>query len=213
MTAPPAIRPRFFRTPDDLRRWFVRHHRSAREVWVAFYKKSSGKASITWPEAVDQALCFGWIDGIRKSIDEISYMNRLTPRTPRSNWSAVNIARAKTLIALGLMTPAGLEAFVRRSPDRSAVYSYEQRRSAALDAASERRFRANAKAWTHFRAQAPSYQRLAAYWVISARKEETRARRLEQLIARCAAGRRIGVMERESGESGRSGRSGKSGRS
>ena len=191
---PPAGRPVFFPAPKDLRQWFVRHHGSAAELWVGFYKKGSGIPSITWPEAVDQALCFGWIDGVRKSIDGTSYMNRFTPRRPRSNWSAVNIARVGELKALGLMTPAGLEAFERRSSDRSAVYSYEQRRTAALDAASEKRLRANRQAWDFFRSQAPSYQRLATYWVISAKKEETRTRRLQALIADSAAGRRIGVI-------------------
>ena len=198
-------RPRFFATPGKLRAWFTRHHRSARELWVGYYKKASGRRSVTWPESVDQALCFGWIDGIRKSIDEISYMNRFTPRTPRSVWSAVNIARAKELIALGLMTPAGLEAFERRASDRSAVYSYEQRRTASFDAGCGKRFRANKEAWEYFRAQAPSYRRVATYWVVSAKKEETRARRLATLIADSAAGRRIGAVPAP----GREGRKGK----
>jgi len=197
------VKPRFFATPEKLREWLTRHHRSARELWVGYYKKASGTRSVTWPESVDQALCFGWIDGIRKSIDEASYMNRFTPRTPRSVWSAVNIARAKELIALGVMTPAGLEAFERRSSDRSAIYSYEQRRTASLDAGSEKRFRANKKAWEYFRAQAPSYQRVATYWVVSAKKEETRARRLVTLIADSAAGLRIGALSAPSREDGK----------
>jgi uncharacterized protein YdeI (YjbR/CyaY-like superfamily) len=192
--SPRSSKPRFFATPERLRAWFERHHDTARELWVGFYKTSSGRASITWQDAVDQALCHGWIDGIRKSLDAISYTNRLTPRSPRSNWSAVNIARAKELIALGLMTPAGLAAFERRQPDRHAIDASEQRRTAALDPASERRFRANAKAWAYFRSQSPSYQRLATFFVVSAKKEETRAKRLGRLIADSAAGRRIGAM-------------------
>jgi uncharacterized protein YdeI (YjbR/CyaY-like superfamily) len=188
---PRAIRPRFFATPEKLREWFVRNHRTARELWVGFYKVGAGRKCVTWPEAVDQALCFGWIDGIRKSVGADSYTNRFTPRTPRSTWSAVNIRRAKELIALGLMTPAGLAAFERRADDRSAIYSYEQRRSAVLDAAAQRQFRQNARAWEFFEGQAPSYRRLTAHWVISAKKPETRARRLERLIRDSAAGQRI----------------------
>ena len=216
MTRDRLPKPRFFATPEQLRDWFARHHASATELWIGFYRKSSGKPSVTWPESVDQALCFGWIDGVRKSIDEISYTNRFTPRTPRSNWSAVNIARARELIARGLMTPDGLAAFERRTSDGSAVYSYEQRRTAALDPASERRLRANAKAWAYFSAQAPSYRRVAIYWVVSAKREETRARRLETLIADSAAGRRIGAIparKRKVETSEKSGRSGRSGRS
>jgi uncharacterized protein YdeI (YjbR/CyaY-like superfamily) len=197
--SPGPLRARFFTTPAKLREWFVHNHATAREIWVGFHRKSSGRPSVTWPEAVDQALCFGWIDGIRKSIDDSRYTNRFTPRRPRSVWSAVNIRRAKELMALGLMTPAGLAAFERRAHERSAIYSYEQRKSGALDPASERRFRANRLAWAYFRSQAPSYQRLAIYWVISAKKEETRLRRLETLIADSGAGRRIGAMPAKKG--------------
>ncbi len=127
---PPTIlaelKPSFFATAVELRDWLERNHATATELVVGFYKKDSAKASITWPELVDEALCFGWIDSVRKGIDEVSYSNRLTPRTQRSTWSAINIARAKELIALGRMRPAGLKAFERRTADRSAIYSYEQ---------------------------------------------------------------------------------------
>jgi uncharacterized protein YdeI (YjbR/CyaY-like superfamily) len=176
------MQPTFFATPAKLRAWFEKNHDKADELFVGYYKKASGKPSITWPESVDQALCFGWIDGIRRTIDDASYMIRFTPRKPRSVWSAVNIKRAKELSELGLMTPAGLAAFQRRSDDRSAIYSYEQRKTAKLDAAYEKQFRANKKAWKNFQARAPSYQRAAAWWVISAKKEETRLRRLARLI-------------------------------
>ena len=120
------MKPTFFATAVELRDWLERNHATATELVVGFYKKDSAKASITWPELVDEALCFGWIDSVRKGIDEVSYSNRLTPRTQRSTWSAINIARAKELIALGRMRPAGLKAFERRTADRSAIYSYEQ---------------------------------------------------------------------------------------
>ena len=152
------------------------------ELWVGFYKKSSGKPSITWPESVDGALCFGWIDGIRKSLDEISYVIRFTPRRARSIWSAVNIKRVGELTKLRLMWPAGLKAFEKRSGDRSEIYAYEQRKGAKLSTAYEKQFRANRKAWDFFRTQPPSYQRTASWWVISAKKEETRSKRLARLI-------------------------------
>jgi uncharacterized protein YdeI (YjbR/CyaY-like superfamily) len=176
------MEPTFFATPAKFRAWLRTHHDSASELVVGFYKKGSGKPSITWPEAVDQALCFGWIDGVRRSLDDERYTNRFTPRRPRSNWSAVNIKRAEELIDLGLMHPAGLKAFEARTHDRSGVYSYEQRHSVELDAAYQRRFRRNKKAWAYFRSRAPSYRTMAVYWVMSAKKEETRERRLARLI-------------------------------
>ena len=186
----------FFATPSEFRAWLEQHHDDERELWVGFYKKGSGKPSITWPEAVDEALCFGWIDGIRKSIDDESYTNRFTPRKQRSNWSAINIERAKELIALGRMRPAGLKAFEARTDEKSAVYSYEQRHAAKLDRAQERQLRANAKAWEFFQSRPPSYRKAAVYWVVSAKKEETRARRLAQLIDDSAAGRTVPPLTR-----------------
>jgi uncharacterized protein YdeI (YjbR/CyaY-like superfamily) len=183
--------PTFFATPEEFRAWLERHHDSESELLVGFHKKGSGRPSITWPESVDQALCFGWIDGVRRRIDDASYSIRFTPRKARSNWSAVNVKRVGELTEQGLMRPAGIAAFERRSDDKTAVYAYEQRKTAELDPEQERRFRADEQAWTWFQAQPPSYRRTATYWVISAKKEETRQRRLERLIADSAAGRPI----------------------
>ena len=183
------MEPRFFATAAELRAWLEAHHADETELLVGYYKKGSGRPSITWPESVDEALCFGWIDGIRRRIDDESYSIRFTPRRARSIWSAVNIKRAGELIAEGRMTPAGLAAFEARSDDRSAIYSYEQRHHAALDDEQERRFRANAAAWEWFQSRPPSWRRTAVYWVTSAKKPETRERRLATLIEDAAAGR------------------------
>jgi uncharacterized protein YdeI (YjbR/CyaY-like superfamily) len=193
---PPVIRPTFFATPDEFRAWLAEHHGMARELWVGFHKVGTGRPSLTWPQSVDEALCDGWIDGIRKRLDDHSYVIRFTPRKPTSTWSAVNVKRMGELIAQGRVLPAGLAAFERRSKKKSGIYSYEQRGKARLDKEFERLFRANTAAWKHFRAQAPGYRRLAVWWVVSAKKEETRQRRLAALIQACAGGRRIGVMER-----------------
>jgi uncharacterized protein YdeI (YjbR/CyaY-like superfamily) len=182
--------PTFFATPAEFRAWLEQHHDSESELLVGFYKKGSGRPSITWPESVDQALCFGWIDGVRRSLGEEAYTIRFTPRKPRSIWSAVNIKRAGELIEQGLMHPAGLAAFERRSDDRSAIYSYEQRHSARLAPEQEQEFRALPAAWEWFEAQAPSFRKAAAWWVTSAKREETRARRLAQLIEAAAEGRK-----------------------
>ena len=140
------MKPRFFPTPSEFRAWLQRRHAQSTELWVGFYKRNSGKPSITWPESVDQALCFGWIDGVRKRLDAVSYVIRFTPRKPTSTWSAVNIARAKELMAQGLMAPAGLKVLEKRSDEKSAVYSYEQRKSAEFADAQEKKFRANRQA-------------------------------------------------------------------
>jgi uncharacterized protein YdeI (YjbR/CyaY-like superfamily) len=190
------MNPTFFATPADLRAWFEAHHNQTLELWVGYFKKDSGKPSITWPESVDQALCFGWIDGVRKGIDDISYMIRFTPRKPKSIWSAVNIKRAQELTAMGLMQPAGLRAFEARLEAKSAVYAYEQRDAPELDARDTETFRANAKAWDYFQSQAPSYQRAAIWWVISAKKEETRLKRLATLMADSEQGRTIPALTR-----------------
>jgi uncharacterized protein YdeI (YjbR/CyaY-like superfamily) len=190
------MEPTFFATPDELRAWLEEHHASEDELLVGFYKKGSGRPSITWPESVDQVLCFGWIDGVRRRVDDTSYTIRFTPRKARSTWSAVNVKRAGELIELGLMRPAGLAAFEQRADDRTAIYSYEQRKHAELDPDQERRFRANARAWTWFEAQAPSYRRAATHWVVSAKKPETRKRRLERLIGDSAAGRTVPPLTR-----------------
>ena len=187
--------PIFFPTPSKFRAWLEKYHESRQELWVGFHKKSSGKPSLTWPESVDEALCFGWIDGLRKSVDEVSYTIRFTPRKPRSTWSAINIKRAQELHTAGKMSAAGLEAFAKRSDDRSAIYSYEQRKSAQFGVTDEKKFRDNQAAWSFFQSQPPSYRRVATYWVTSAKKEETRARRLGILIECSARGESIDPMK------------------
>ena len=187
------MEPTFFPTPAAFRKWLETNHASATELLVGFYKRGSGKPSITWPESVDQALCFGWIDGVRRRIDDVSYSIRFTPRKQISNWSAINIARVAELTKLGLMRPAGLRAFEQRREDKSAIYSYENA-VRTLDPSDEKTFRANRKAWQFFNAQAPSYRRVCIYWVTSAKKEETRARRLATLINDSANGERVGVV-------------------
>jgi uncharacterized protein YdeI (YjbR/CyaY-like superfamily) len=186
----------FFDSPAAFRAWLDEHHEMAKELWVGFYKKSSGRPSITWPESVDEALCFGWIDGIRKSVDDISYTIRFTPRKPRSNWSAVNIARVAELTRLGRMRPAGLKIFERRVEEKSGVYSHEQRHLVQLDEAFEQQFRANQAAWDFFQAQPPGYRRTAIWWVVSAKKEVTRQKRLATLIEDSAQGRSIAELAR-----------------
>jgi uncharacterized protein YdeI (YjbR/CyaY-like superfamily) len=187
------MKPRFFATQADFRAWLERNHETAAELWVGLHRKGSEKPSITWPEAVDQALCFGWIDGIRKRVDDTSYMNRFTPRRPTSTWSAVNVKRAQELMELGLMTPAGLRAFEARRDNRIGIYSYEQRPQ-ELPAKYARPFRANARAWKAWRAMPPSYRKAATWWVISAKREETRERRLATLIETTARGERIPAL-------------------
>lgn len=185
--------PTFFATPTAFREWLEKHHTKATELLVGLYKKDSGKPSITWPESVDQALCFGWIDGVRRRIDDVSYSIRFTPRKRSSNWSAINIGRVEELTKLGLMRPAGLKAFEGRSEDKSRIYAYENA-VRTLAPAAETMFRANRKAWKFFNEQAPSYRRVAIYWITSAKREETRARRLATLIEDSANGRRLGVV-------------------
>jgi uncharacterized protein YdeI (YjbR/CyaY-like superfamily) len=185
------MRPRYFATPKDLRAWFEKHHETAGELWVGLYKKSSGRPSVTWPEVVDEALCFGWIDGIRKSIDAERYTNRLTPRKPKSHWSAVNIRRFGQLKRRGRVRPAGQRAFDLRRKDETGAYSYERRHQITLDPAFEKRFRAKKRAWSWFQAQAPSYRTMAVFWVMSAKREDARVRRLERLIEDSTLERRI----------------------
>jgi len=183
-------KPVFFRSGAELRRWLERHHETETELLVGFHKKGAPRAGITYREALDEALCFGWIDGVRRSVDDDSYSIRFTPRTPRSTWSVVNTDRMRELIAAGLVAPAGLVAFERRDEERSRQYSYEAR-TRPLDSAYERELRANARAWEFFDAQPPSYRRLAAWWIMSAKQEATRRRRLATLVDCSAAGTRI----------------------
>jgi uncharacterized protein YdeI (YjbR/CyaY-like superfamily) len=176
-------KPTFFPTPADFRAWLEAHHDDKfHELLVGFHKKSSGKPSITWPESVQVSLCFGWIDGVRKSINKTSYMIRFTPRKPTSNWSAINIKFVQELTKKGLMHPAGLKAFAARSAKKSGIYSYEQRKSARFTRDQEKQLRANKTAWEFFRSQAPWYQRVTTYWVITAKREETKLKRLSSLI-------------------------------
>jgi uncharacterized protein YdeI (YjbR/CyaY-like superfamily) len=181
---------KFFKTPADLRKWFESHHADVDELWVGYYKKSSGKPSITWPESVDQALCFGWIDGIRKSVDEQSYAIRFTQRRSRSVWSSVNIKRIQELIEQELVKPPGLSAFKARQEYRSGIYSYEQRKP-ELEPEYAERMRKNKAAWKFFQSQAPYYRKVANWYVVSAKKEETRLKRLNELIAVSAKGERL----------------------
>jgi uncharacterized protein YdeI (YjbR/CyaY-like superfamily) len=179
------LKPKFFRTPADFGSWLKNNHGTATELWVGFYRKDSGKPSITWPESVDQALCFGWIDGIRKRVDEISYQIRFTPRRPGSIWSATNIERAKELVSQKQMQPAGLKAFAARIENKSGIYSYEQRNS-ELELPYAMLLKKNKAAWKFFQAQPPSYRKMIGWWIISAKKEETRMARVAKLISESA---------------------------
>jgi uncharacterized protein YdeI (YjbR/CyaY-like superfamily) len=169
----------------------VKNHERTTELWVGYYRKDSGRPSITWPESVDEALCFGWIDGIRKKVDDESYKIRFTPRRPKSIWSAVNIARVAVLTHEDRMQPAGVAAFARREEYNSAVYSFENRASAKLSADDERQFRRDPAAWEFFQRQPPGYRRLVAWFVISAKRPETRRKRLDRLITTSRAQRRL----------------------
>ncbi len=186
-----SIEPVFFASPTDFRGWLAEFAGKAAELWVGFYKKGSGLPSLTWPEAVDQALCFGWIDGVRYGINAESYKIRFTPRKTGSTWSVVNVNRVEELSKLGLMQPAGLKAFSERQEKRSGIYSYEQPEAAQLTQDEEKQFQANLTAWDYFMAQTPGYRRTKYWWVISAKRAETRQKRLEVLIAASAEGRRI----------------------
>ncbi|MBA2407966.1 MAG: YdeI/OmpD-associated family protein [Chitinophagales bacterium] len=186
---------KFFKTPGAWHDWLKRNHDKTQELWVGFYKKDSGKPSITWPESVDEALCFGWIDGIRKSIDEESYKIRFTPRKSVSTWSNVNMKRVEELIKVGRMQPAGLAAYNKRHQKRSGIYAFEQS-EAKLSAIQEKQFKANKQAWTFFKAQAPWYQRTAIWWVVSAKREETKVKRLGILIQNSDQGLHIPTLRR-----------------
>ena len=190
------MEPTTFERPQDFRAWLEQHHDTEPELWVGYHKKGTGIPSMTWPESVDEALCFGWIDGIRKRIDAERYMIRFTPRRARSIWSAVNIARVAVLTEQGRMRPAGVAAFAARREDRSGIYSYEQREKEQLAPAFEKRFRAKKRAWASFEAMPKSYRQAAIRWVMTAKKEETRERRLATLIADSAAGRTVPPLTR-----------------
>jgi uncharacterized protein YdeI (YjbR/CyaY-like superfamily) len=191
-----SIDPVFFTSSAEFEDWLEQHGAEARELLVGFRKRASGLPSPTWPESVDAALCFGWIDGVRRGLDQQSYTIRFTPRRPNSVWSRVNATRARELIEQGRMHPAGLRAFESRNEDKTAIYSYE-RANAKLPPDMEQRFRENATAWSFFEAQPPSYRRPATWWVVSAKREDTRRRRLEALIEQSAAGRRMDMLARQ----------------
>ena len=176
-----ACEPRFYRTPAELRRWFARHHTSASELRLGYWKVGSGERSVTWPESVDEALCVGWIDGVRKRIDDERYLIRFSPRKTSSIWSAVNIARMPVLEAEGRLHDAGRTAFAARRENKSGVYSFEQA-SVELPAGYAKLLQANRKAWVHFEARAPSYRKAVMWWIVSAKQEATRVRRLQMLI-------------------------------
>lgn len=192
------MEPIFFPTPEDLRRWFEQNHQTEKELRVGYYKKATGKPSITWEESVDQALCFGWIDGIRRSIDEESYQIRFTPRNPKSIWSNKNLASVERLTKLGLMRDAGLKVFNQRREEYSGIYSFEQS-EVKLDEAEEQQFQANTKAWEFYQKQPASYKKAVTSWIVSAKRPETRAKRLATLIADSENGLRIAQLRRNTG--------------
>jgi len=185
----------FFESSAELRRWFERNHQTAAELWIGFHKKASGLPSISWKELVDQELCFGWIDSVRYTLDEHRSAQRITPRRKRSVWSAVNIRRFQELEAQGLVHASGRAAFAAREDARSSIYAYENR-SVQLSDDYEKAFRTHPAAWDFFESQAPWYRRTASYWVMSAKREATRERRLQTLIDDSAAGRRLGHLSR-----------------
>lgn len=185
--------PKFFSTPADLRKWLEQNHDKASELLIGFHKKSSGKKSITYAEALDEALCFGWIDGVRRKLNETSYVQRFTPRKARSIWSNINVQHVERLKKEGRMHESGLAAYERRDPKRTGIYSFENRPH-QLSPAYEKRFRQNKKAWKFFEEQAPYYKKLMIFRIMEAKKEETQIRRLEQLIACSAEGKRVGLL-------------------
>jgi uncharacterized protein YdeI (YjbR/CyaY-like superfamily) len=190
------MKPTFFATPAHFREWLEEHHEAKTELLVGFYKKGTGRPSITWPESVDEALSFGWIDGVRRSLGEHAYTIRFTPRKTTSIWSAINVGRVAVLVKEGRMRPAGARAFAARTAERTGVYSFERNAAAKLSSDQEALLRKNRKAAAYFDAKPPWYRRAAIHWVISAKREETRDRRLAQLIADSAAGRSIAPLRR-----------------
>ena len=186
----------YFPTPSDFREWLDKNHQSETELWVGYYKKATKKQSITWPESVDQALCYGWIDGLRKSIGGESYKIRFTPRKPTSIWSAVNINKIEILTNEGLMMPAGLAAWEKRSLKKSKIYAYEQEKPTKLSPEFEARIKAIPKAWEFFQNLAPSYKKQTIHWVMSAKREETREKRMGIMIQSSEEGLKIPQMRK-----------------
>ncbi|MEO8819773.1 MAG: YdeI/OmpD-associated family protein [Ginsengibacter sp.] len=185
-----SIKPAFFKTQSSFRKWFEKNHDKEKELLVGFYKVKSGKQSITWSESVDEAICFGWIDGVRKSIDDQSYCIRFTPRKSKSIWSAVNIKKVEDLSKQGLMHVSGLDAFAKREEKTSRIYSYEKEPSVFSDDFLKK-FTSNQKAWKFFNSMARSYQNSCIHWIITAKQDITKAKRLEELINDSEAGRKI----------------------
>ncbi len=184
------LNPIFFEHPAEFRKWLEGNHKTETEVFVGYYRISTKKQCMNWSESVDEAICFGWIDGIRRKIDEVSYCNRFTPRKAKSNWSAVNIKKVEELLKAGKMTSSGISAFEKRTEAKSAMYSYENKPE-KLDSALESRFQENSTAWDFFNLQSQSYQKMMFYWVMSAKQETTRFSRLEKLIGSCERGERL----------------------
>lgn len=189
--AAPAAPPTFFATAAEFRRWLEKHHAKATELHVGFYKKSAGKPGMTYKESVDEALCFGWIDGVVRKLDEERFTHRFTPRRPGSIWSNVNVGHVARLTTAGRMHAAGLAAFAARRADRTGIYAFEAKQPAPLSPALARQIRANPAAWKFFSAQAPWYQRKVAFWLARAKQPATQARRLARLIAEAEAGRQV----------------------
>ena len=189
------LNPTHFETPDAFREWLEENHDRKEVLWVGFWKKSTGRPSITWPESVEVALCFGWIDGLRRSVDEERYAIRFTPRRPGSIWSARNLEVYAELEAAGRVAAPGRAAYEVRDPEKTNRYSFE-REEAELDEAFERRFRENPEAWSFFRSQPPGYRKITIHWVMSAKREDTRERRLKTLIEDSAAGLKIKELRR-----------------
>lgn len=187
------MKPRFFKSAADFRAWLEKHHNREQELLVGFYKRELGRG-ITYPEALDEALCFGWIDGVRKRFDEASYTIRFTPRRQDSTWSAVNIKRARELMTAGRLAEPGLRAFRDRDEEKTRKYSYE-REAAQLDPALEANLRADTKAAAFFDAQPPGYRKIAIFWIMSAKKDDTRARRFAHLVECSARGTRIDLLK------------------
>jgi uncharacterized protein YdeI (YjbR/CyaY-like superfamily) len=190
-----SAKPRFFTSPAQFRRWLEKNHATTEELVVGFHKKSSGKNSITYPEALDEALCFGWIDGVRRNFDETSYTIRFTPRRPRSIWSLVNVRHVERLQKEGRMHAAGVAAFAQRDPQRTGIYSFESR-PRELAEEYEKELRKNKAAWEFFQAQPAGWKRTVSFWIMSAKKEETRLKRLQRLIESSAKGERVGDESR-----------------
>lgn len=185
------MKPHFFTSPDEFRDWLDKNHDTATEVFVGFYKTNSGKPSITWPESVDVALCFGWIDGVLKPIDNDSYSRRFTPRKANSTWSAVNINKMEDLITKKLVRPAGMAAYEKRKESNSKIYAYEQENPEALPEVFEKEFKANKGAWEFFMKQAPWYRKQMIHRITSAKQEKTKQSRFEKLLNASAEGKRI----------------------